>query len=190
MRSQNYGRLLKEEGLPLFNRALMAYYPPGSTFKLINALIAEQEKMITALTQFPCHMGWPVGGGKPKCHNHPSPQDLPGSVQYSCNSYYAYVFRAIMQNPQYKNTEQAYAAWREYVESFGIGVKLNTDLAQELKGNVPSIKYYNKYFGEGHWNAYTIISLSIGQGELGITPIPKLSTYSRQAAYACSVFLY
>lgn len=171
-RSKNYGELLRAANLPLFNRALMAYYPPGSTFKLINALIAEQEKMLTAHTMYGCAEGWPVGGGRPKCHRHPTPLDLPGSVQHSCNSYYAYVFRSIMQNPKYKNTEEAFVQWRSYVESFGVGIKLNTDLGrQELKGNIPSVKYYNKYFGKDHWNAYTIISLSIGQGELGITPL-------------------
>jgi penicillin-binding protein 2 len=171
VRSKNYSQLLKAEHKPLFNRALMAYYPPGSTFKLINALIAEQEKVINRSTTFPCARGWPVMGGRPKCHPHPSPLDLPGSVQNSCNSYYAFTFRAIMQNPKYRNTEEAFASWRNYVLSFGIGTRLNTDLHQELKGRVPTIEYYNKYFGKGRWNAYTIISLSIGQGELGITPL-------------------
>lgn len=171
VRSKNYVELLKADHKPLFNRALMAYYPPGSTFKLINALIAQQEGVIKSSTTFPCAQGWPVGGGRPKCHPHPSPLDLPGSVQNSCNSYYAYTFRAIIQNPKYTSSETAYASWRDYVMSFGIGQKLNTDLHQELKGRVPTIEYYNKYFGKGHWNAYTIISLSIGQGELGITPL-------------------
>lgn len=177
-RAKNYGKLLKADNLPLFNRALMAYYPPGSTFKLINALIGQQEGVLHHDTRYPCSRGWPPGGGKPKCHPHPSPQDLPGSVQHSCNSYYAFVFRSIMQNPKYKRTEDAYAKWRDYVESFGVGNLLHSDLAQELKGNVPSIKYYNKYFGEGHWNAYTIISLSIGQGELGITPLQMANIVS------------
>ncbi len=171
-RSKNYGQLLKADHLPLFNRALMAYYPPGSTFKLVNGLIAQQEGMLTAHTRYGCNRGWPVAGGHPACHVHPTPLDLPGSVMNSCNSYYAYVYRSIIQNPKYPNSEQAYAAWRDYVESFGIGRKINTDLGrQELKGRIPTVAYYNKYFGKGHWNAYTIISLSIGQGELGITPL-------------------
>ena len=177
-RTKNYSKLLKADHLPLFNRALMAYYPPGSTFKLINGLIAQQEGVLRTDTRYPCARGWPVGGGKPKCHPHPSPLDLPGSVQHSCNSYYAFVFRSIMQNNKYKKTEDAYASWKDYVESFGVGKRLHSDLSQELKGNVPSIKYYNKYFGEGHWNAYTIISLAIGQGELGITPLQMANIVS------------
>ena len=178
VRSQNYLKLLRADNKPLFNRALSASYPPGSTFKLVNALIAQGEGVLKTSTTYPCSQGWPVMGGHPKCHKHPTPLDLPGSVQHSCNSYYAFVFRSIIQNPAYKTTEDAYAAWRSYVESFGVGVPLNTDLSEEKKGNVPSIKYYNKYFGKGHWNAYTIISLSIGQGELGITPLQMANIMS------------
>ncbi len=186
-RSNNYSALLNAKHKPLFNRALMAYYPPGSTFKLVNALIAEQENVATPNTMYGCAKGWPVGGGRPKCHEHPTPLNLAGSVMHSCNSYYAYVFRSIIQNPKYKNSEEAYAKWRTYVESFGIGRKINTDLGrQELKGRIPSVNYYDKYFGKNRWNAYTIISLSIGQGELGITPLQMAnitSTISNKGYY-------
>lgn len=171
-RTKNYSRLLKDTVfVPLFNRALMAYYPPGSTFKLINALIGKQEGVLHDNTRYPCARGYPVMGGRPGCHPHPSPLDLKQSVQHSCNSYYAYAFRSIIDNKKYRNTEEGYQAWRDYVLSFGIGRKLNTDLPQELRGMVPSIKYYDKYFGKGSWKSSTIVSLSIGQGELGITPL-------------------
>ncbi len=171
-RTKNYGKLLKDTVLvPLFNRALMAYYPPGSTFKLINGLIGQQEGVLRPETRYPCARGYPVMGGRPGCHPHASPLDLSQSVQHSCNSYYCYVFRSIIDNKKYKNTEEGYQAWRDYVMSFGIGRKLNTDLPQELRGMVPSVKYYDKYFGKGSWKSSTIVSLSIGQGELGITPL-------------------
>jgi penicillin-binding protein 2 len=171
-RSKNYGKLFMDKSLPLFNRALMAYYPPGSTFKLLNGLIGEQEQVTFRETRYPCNRGYPVMGGKPKCHPHPSPMDLPGAVSTSCNSYFCYVFRSIIDNrKKYPNVVAGYNAWRDYVLSFGVGVKIHTDLPQELPGNVPTQKYYDKYFGKNGWKSSTIVSLSIGQGELGITPL-------------------
>ncbi len=171
-RTKNYGKLFLDKSLPLFNRALMAYYPPGSTFKLINGLIGEQEQVTFRETRYPCARGYPVMGGKPKCHPHPSPMDLPGAVSTSCNSYFCYVFRSIIDNrKKYANVVEGYNAWRNYVLSFGIGKKIHTDLPQELPGNVPTQAYYDKYFGKNGWKSSTIVSLSIGQGELGVTPL-------------------
>lgn len=176
VRSKNYKVLLSDTNKTLFNRALMAYYPPGSTFKIINGLIAKQEKMLSDNTLYGCIRGWPPGGGKPGCevtakHFHPVPLDFHGSIQYSCNSYYSYVFRSILDNKKYPSTEKAFDAWRKFVLSFGIGEKIHSDLPYERPGNVPSVAYYDKYFGKGRWRPATIISLGIGQGELGITPL-------------------
>jgi penicillin-binding protein 2 len=171
-RTKNYAKLALDPAKPLYNRALMAYYPPGSTFKLINGLIGEQEGVLTRETRYPCSMGYPVMGGRPKCHAHPSPMDLPGAVQTSCNSYFCYVFRSIIDNKKkYRSVEEGYKAWREYVLSFGVGEKLQSDLPQELKGRVPKVEYYDKFFGKNRWKSSTIVSLSIGQGELGVTPL-------------------
>jgi len=110
-------------------------------------------------------------GGKPKCHPHASPLDLKESITQSCNSYYSYVFRSVIDNKQFKSTEASFQDWRARIALFGIGVKLEADLPNVLKGSVPTIDYYNKYFGKGSWKSSTIISLGIGQGELGITPL-------------------
>lgn len=171
-RSSNYRKLAHDTvGVPLFNRALMAYYPPGSTFKLVNALIGQQEGVLFPSTRYPCSMGYPVMGGRPACHSHSSPLDLRGSVQHSCNSYYAYAFRSIIDNKKYSSAAEGYEAWREYVLSFGVGKKIDSDLPQELKGFVPTTDYYDRYFGKNQWKSSTIVSLSIGQGELGVTPL-------------------
>ena len=170
-RKKNFPLLQKQANLPLYNRALAASYPPGSTFKLINALIGQQENVINEYTTHGCAMGWSFGPVQVGCHAHPSPLDLRGSIQYSCNSYYCDVFRRIIDNPRYSSTEEAYKIWRNYVLSFGFGQYLKTDLPDEGKGNVPSINYYNKIYGKNRWRSLTIISLGIGQGELGITPL-------------------
>ena len=156
---------------PLFNRALMAQYPPGSTFKTINALVALQEGVLKNETSYYCDYGYYYRGIHVACHSHPAPLDLVGSVQYSCNTYYCNVLRRIMENPAYENTEEAYNHWREHVCSFGFGTKLGSDFTNELKGNIPRAEYYNRYYSRGHWNFLTIISLAIGQGELLITPL-------------------
>jgi penicillin-binding protein 2 len=156
---------------PLFNRALMAQYPPGSTFKTINALIGLQEGVVTNKTSYYCDYGYYYRGIHVACHSHPAPLDLTGSIQHSCNTYYCNVFRRIMENPRYENTEEAFNHWREHVVSFGFGEKLESDFTNELKGNIPTAAYYDKYYSSGHWNFLTILSLAIGQGELLITPL-------------------
>lgn len=175
-RSKNYGMLLQGEGLPLFNRALMAYYPPGSTFKLINDLIAQQEGVLFPTTSYYCDGGYHMGSQTVKCDARHGGIQLRAAVQHSCNTYHCYVFRSIVDNKKYKSTEEGYEAWRNHVLTFGIGKRLYSDLPQELKGMVPSVKYYDKYFGKGHWRSSTVVSLSIGQGELGITPLQMANT--------------
>jgi penicillin-binding protein 2 len=143
--------------------------PPGSTFKLVMALIGQQEGVLNPGTYYPCRQGYPPMGGKPKCHPHSSPLNLIPSIQHSCNSYYAFVFRSVIENRKYKSVEEAFENWRNYALSFGIGRKLEADLLNELRGSLPTVKYYNKVFGERRWKASTVISLGIGQAELGVS---------------------
>lgn len=169
---KNYKALQKDSLKPLFNRALMASYPPGSIFKLLNGLIGLQEGTLTPGNLYPCRGGYPVMGGKPKCHPHSSPRDLIGAIQTSCNSYFCYVFRGIIDAKKFGTTKKGYETWRNHVLSFGIGRQLGSDLPYELRGNVPSISYYEKkFFGKNDFKSSTIVSLSIGQGELGILPL-------------------
>ncbi len=169
IRSKNYNKLYEDTLKPLFNRALLAMYPPGSTFKLVNALIGQQEGMLSEETEYPCagETALPI-----KCsHNHHSPLALVESIEQSCNPYYWNVFRSVIDNPKYKSTEAAYENWRDYVKSFGFGQTFNTDLLVERSGNVAPPEYYDKYFGRNRWRSMTIRSLSIGQGELLVTPL-------------------
>jgi penicillin-binding protein 2 len=173
IRKKNYGMLLADSVLvPLFNRAQMASYPPGSTFKLADALVGQQEGVITPDTRFACGGGFSLGNGKVvACHPHPSPLDLVGAIQVSCNTYFCRVFRAIIDKKSALSVRQSFEGWRKHMLSFGFGRKLGIDLPGELNGNIPTPAYYDKYHGRDRWKSMTIISLGIGQGEIGITPI-------------------
>lgn len=178
IRSKNYVELLKDSLKPLFNRATMASYPPGSTFKLVMALIGQQEGVLNANTRYPCAKGYPPLGGHPKCHSHGSPLNLIEAIGHSCNSYFSYVFKSVIENKKYKNTYKAFEAWRKIALSFCVGRKTGSDIANELNGNIPTVKYYNKVFGEKRWHASTVISLGIGQAEMGITPLQSANVVS------------
>lgn len=169
-RTTNFRVLDSDTLKPLFNRTLMALYPPGSTFKVVNALIGLQEKVVRPQTKYSCDGGYRIGRGV-GCHSHPSPTDLIQSIQVSCNTYYCHVFRNIIDKPEFGGVEGGFTAWKNHVESFGFGKKLNIDQPNELSGIVPSISFYDRYFRKGGWNSLTILSLAIGQGELGTTPL-------------------
>ncbi len=179
IRSANYRILLNDSLKPLLNRALISSYPPGSTFKLINALIGLQEGVLYPSTRYPCHAGFSYKGLHVGCHNHKSPLDLEESIQHSCNAYYCNVYRSIIDNPKLPNAEAGFRQWRKYVTQMGFGKKTGIDLPSEKAGNIPKPEYYDKYYGKGHWNAITTISLSIGQGEILATPLQM----ANQAAF-------
>lgn len=171
-RSENYLILNKDTiNKPLFNRASLAQYPPGSTFKLINALIGLQEKVIYSGSKFNCDEGYVYGEEKRKmkCHPHRSPLNLIESISNSCNAYFCNVYRAIIE--KYPNTYEGYDVWRNYVTSFGLGNWLNNDLPTGQKGFVPTPNFYDKIYGKNRWKSLTNLSLSIGQDALLTTPI-------------------
>lgn len=169
-RGNNYMKMVYDKTKPLFNRAVMASYPPGSTFKLVNGLIGIQEGVATAADTHPCYGGYTIGRGV-GCHSHYSPLNMVTATANSCNAYFCYVFRDIIDNKKYgKKIDAAFDVWRDYVLSFGFGRKLDSDFTNELNGNVPSSEFYNKRY-RGSWNSLTILSLSIGQGEMGTTPL-------------------
>ncbi len=168
VRSENFAKLQSDTvQQPLFNRATMASYPPGSTFKPINGLIGLQEGVITPETLFECHQGYLFVA----CHVHPSPLNIVGAIGNSCNAYFCQAYRRVLENPAYNTIADAYMKWREYVSEFGFGNKLGTDFVNELKGFIPTTDYYDKYYGKNRWKALTVISMAIGQGEIGATPL-------------------
>ena len=166
---KNYPVLSQDTLSPLFNRALMAQYPPGSIFKLIQALIAMDEGVITPNTGFSCNKSL-VG-----CHNHPAAGSVASSVKMSCNPYYYNVFKRLIQRGKhrsiFKDSEVGLKHWSNRVKKFGLGQRLPTDLPSIKSGSVPSVAFYDNWYGEGRWAFSTIYSLSIGQGEMQVIPL-------------------
>jgi penicillin-binding protein 2 len=176
-RGNNFAKLQADSLQPIFNRALMGRYPPGSTFKMAQALVGLQQGTLTPSTTYHCAAGYHVGGFDMRCH-HNGDFDLTGAIANSCNAYFANVFKATLDNPRYKNDREAYDTWRQYMLDFGFGRKLDTDLYNELKGSVPTSDYYEENTFKGsRWRALPIISLAIGQGELDITPL-QMANYT------------
>ena len=173
-RSKNYQALLRDAHKPLINRATQAQYAPGSTFKILQALVGLQEGVITTKTQYACNgqTSYPI-----KCtHDHGSPVDLEEGIEQSCNPYFWAMYKDLLQQDGYSDDNAEfkghYQTWRDHVMSFGLGKKFeDTDISEHAKGAVPSVALYDKLYGKRGWKAITIRSLSIGQGEILVTPL-------------------
>ncbi|WP_310395930.1 penicillin-binding protein 2 [Hymenobacter sp.] len=163
-----YMALLNNPDRPLFDRPLMATYPPGSVFKLVNELVALQLKVVTPGTAFDCNQRLV------RCtHRHEYPRNVDIAIKQSCNPYFYQVMRSAVlrgQSPnRFEDARLGLGQWQKMVKSFGLGEKLGVDMAQEKRGLIPSPDYYDQRLGHHRWNFKTVYSLSIGQGEIGIT---------------------
>ncbi|UJP66065.1 penicillin-binding protein 2 [Mongoliitalea daihaiensis] len=165
----NYMLLNRDESKPLFNRPIMAMYPPGSIFKVVQSLIGLQMGVLTPNTTLSCNRSLVA------CHNHPNPVNLFGAIKYSCNPYYHQAYRMMINREvsknTFKDTEIGLNEWREKVLKFGLGGPLGIDLYNEKGGDIPSSKLYDRVYGPNRWKYSTIYSLSIGQGEMLVTPL-------------------
>lgn len=170
-KGNNYMKLLYDPFKPMFIRPIQAQYPPGSVFKVVSALVAQQAGVLDAETPFHCAGGYRYGRrGLMRCtHVHGSTR-LVSSIQTSCNTYYGYAYARMIDGVG-KKPSVAYNSWREAVMKFGIGKDLGIDLPGENSGNLPKSEYYTKNFGSNNWTSAYNISLSIGQGEMGITTL-------------------
>lgn len=171
-RGKNYRILTNDPQKPLFDRSLMGAYPPGSTFKPSQALILLEEDIVNLQTAFPCYHGYINGGLHVGCHGHYSPIPLKPALQTSCNAYFCWGFKSLVdKRSKYGNPANAFEVWKNHLVSLGYGYTLGVDLPSEGRGFIPNAKFYNKIYGEGRWSANTIISVSIGQGEILATPL-------------------
>jgi len=170
-RGNNYMDLLNDRTNPMFVRPIQAYYPPGSVFKVVAALTAQQAGVIDEHTVFNCPGGYRYGNGRiMRCTHVDGPTSLIKSIQKSCNTYYGYVY-ARMIDSRGMSSPKAYDLWRDAIGKFGIGHTIGIDLPGEKPGLVPTSNWYSKRFRSDKWRSSFNISLSIGQGEMGITPL-------------------
>ncbi|MFV0331158.1 MAG: penicillin-binding protein 2 [Dysgonomonas sp.] len=168
---KNYKELENNTLKPLLNRAIQGMYPPGSTFKTTQGLVFLQEDIITENTMYSCAGGYPPLGGRPKCHPHGAPLALIPAIATSCNSYFCYGLANMLGNrKKYKDVQTAFEVWKNHMVDQGFGYTLGVDLPSEKRGFIPNSKTYDKAY-RGSWNASTIISIAIGQGEVTATPL-------------------
>lgn len=168
-RGKNYSALVKDPYKPLYDRALQGAYPPGSTFKPTQGLIFLQEGIINLQTMYPCYHGY-VNGLKVGCHGHASPISLKPALQTSCNAYFCWGFKNMIDKRGTKTSVQ-FEKWKNYLVEMGYGYKLGVDLPSESRGFLPNAEFYSKSFRGKNWSANSIISVSIGQGEVLATPL-------------------
>ncbi|MCB9234577.1 MAG: penicillin-binding protein 2 [Bacteroidia bacterium] len=169
---KNYQALVSDSLQPLFSRPLMAQYPPGSIFKLLQTLAALSEGVIDPSTHFPCVGAWPRNRGKPACHGAHGSCSLPTAIKVSCNAFYAETYYTFLNHPKFGgDIHKSYQRWYEIMSSYGIGRNLGVDIPNEKPGNVPTTGFYDRSYGQNGWGALTIYSNSIGQGEILMTPM-------------------
>lgn len=169
-RGRNYASLALDPRLPMYNRAINGTYPPGSTFKTLQALVGLQEGVITTSTTFVC-TGAFYGCGRPMGCLDPGVFKLDGAITHSCNTYFAYVMQRAINNPRFGSVDSSLRVWNHYMRSFGLGHRLGVDLPSEKPGLLPTPELYDKIYGAGRWNFCTFRSVSIGQGEVNVTPL-------------------
>ena len=170
-RGKNHLALSRNVWKPLLNRAIMGQYPPGSTFKTTQGLTYMTEGIIDEHTLYPCARGFNYRGLHVGCHPHAAPTNLVQALCTSCNSYFCWgLFHMIGNRRRYRNVQEAMNTWRDYMVSMGFGYKLGVDLPGEKRGLIPNAAFYDKAY-KGSWNGLTVISISIGQGEVNLTPL-------------------
>ena len=170
-RGKNQRLLAKDPMRPLLNRAIMGQYPPGSTFKPSQALTFLSEGVIDSTTKYSCHRGFVTKGMRVGCHGHPSPLSLIPAIGTSCNGFFCWgLYYMLTNTKKYGTLQNAMNTWRDYMKSMGFGYPLGIDLPGEKRGMIPNAEYYDKAF-KHNWNALGVISISIGQGEVTLTPL-------------------
>lgn len=170
-RGKNHRALQQDKRKPLLNRAIMGAYPPGSTFKTAQALTFLQEDIIQEQSpSFPCSHGFHYKNLKVGCHGHASPISLVPAIATSCNSYFCWGLFRMIGDRKYGSPQNALTTWKDHIVSQGFGYRLGVDLPGEVRGFIPNAGTYDKAY-RGSWNGLTIISISIGQGEITATPL-------------------
>lgn len=166
---KHYNRLSRDSLRPLYPRPLQAEYPPGSIFKVVQSLVGLQEGVVAENTGFICNKAL-VG-----CHNHPNAKSIQQAIQFSCNPYFYYLVKRIIQQGEnesiYRDAAIGLEKWEKYMHSFGFGKPPKIDVYGVRSGVIPNVAFYDRWYGEYRWAFSTIRSISIGQGEVKMTPL-------------------
>ncbi len=179
VRGKNFNALLTDSLLPLYSRPTLATYPPGSSFKPIVALIALHEGVQGINYSYPCNQAYNAGGVIVHCsHKHPSPTNIQYALAQSCNPYFCQTFKNSLEKNAGMSTAQSYDKWVNICHSFGLGIKTGIDLPSEVRGNIPTVNYFDKIYGANRWKFATIVSLGIGQGEVLTTPLQMANIFA------------
>ena len=168
-RGKNYNMLVRDPYKPLYDRALQGAYPPGSTFKPTQGLIFLQEGVINTSTTYPCYHGY-INGLRVGCHGHASPLPIKPALATSCNAFFCWGFKNMIDKPGTKPADQL-TKWKDYLVEMGYGYRLGVDLPSESRGFIPNADFYSKSFRGANWRANSVISVAIGQGEVLATPL-------------------
>ncbi len=170
-RSKNYTMLFRDSiAKPLYDRGLLAEYPPGSPFKIMTGLIALQEGVINEQTSFVCHHGFSYARGRfMKCHCHGGVMQLHRGIYESCNTFFGSVYMKTIN--KFVRPADGVDVWSNHLKSFGLGQFMGYDLPTGRKGKAPTSKTYKKIYPNGGWRSTAIVSNAIGQGEVLMTPI-------------------
>ena len=169
-RRNHFAEISLDPASPMLNRSIYSYYAPGSTFKTLQGLIALHEGVVTPNTHFLC-TGAFYGCGRPMKCLDPGNFKLKEAITWSCNTYFANIMQRVINNPKYGSVDSALKVWDQYMYAVGLGHRLGIDMPSENTGNIPTPATYNRIYGEGHWNFCTFKSVSIGQGEVDVTPL-------------------
>lgn len=170
-RAAGYRTLGADPNKPLINRAIQGQYPPGSTFKTGQALTFLQEGIINTATRYPCSRGFHYRGLTVGCHGHPAPLNIVPAIATSCNGFFCWGLVNMFGNrKKYSTVQEAMTRWKDYMVSMGFGYALGVDLPGEKRGMIPNADYYDKAY-KGSWSGLTVVSISIGQGEVNLTPL-------------------
>lgn len=170
-RGEAFNKLQSDTLKPLFDRSVMAMYPPGSIFKPLLALVAMQEGILEEDRTIYCGGAYYSGGLKRGCHNHPTPHNVSDAIAYSCNTYFFTVYKEVIDKAGYTRPEIGLRQLNQYLTGFGLGHKIGLDVPGEKAGNLPGPEYFDQVYPAGRWRSPYILSMGIGQGELQLTTL-------------------
>lgn len=170
-RGEAFNRLQTDTLKPLFDRSVMAMYPPGSIFKPLLSLVAMQEGILDADRTMYCSGAYYTGGWRRGCHSHPTPHNVAAAIAYSCNTYFFTVYKEMIDKGGYTHPEIGMNLLNQHLSEFGLGHKIGKDVPGEKPGNLPDPDYFNSIYGHGRWRSPYILSMGIGQGELQLTTL-------------------